>query len=118
MRVADVTKPVEIELPGIAHRFAKGHRLRLVVTTANSTNRGNTVAGPVSIATDRATPGTLTLPRRRRLRLDAPGRCLARRSPIGPRNIGRIRLGYTRAGFCAACGSSPSAAPRAPTATA
>jgi hypothetical protein len=30
---------------------------------------------------------------------DAPagGRCLARRSPIGPRNIGRVRLGYTRA---------------------
>jgi len=25
-----------------------------------------------------------------------PGRCLARRSPIGPRNIGRIRVGYTR----------------------
>ena len=24
-------------------------------------------------------------------------RCLARRSPIGPRNIGRIRIGYTRA---------------------
>ena len=24
-------------------------------------------------------------------------RCLARRSPIGPRNIGRIRLGFTRA---------------------
>ena len=71
MRVADVTKPVEIELPGIAHRFAKGHRLRLVVTTANSTNRGNTLAGPVSIATDSANPGTLTLPRRRRLRLDA-----------------------------------------------
>jgi hypothetical protein len=27
---------------------------------------------------------------------DAP-RCLARRSPIGPRNIGRVRLGFTRA---------------------
>jgi hypothetical protein len=27
----------------------------------------------------------------------APGRCLARRSPIGPRNIGRVRLGLTRA---------------------
>jgi hypothetical protein len=25
------------------------------------------------------------------------GTCLARRSPIGPRNIGRVRLGYTRA---------------------
>ena len=26
----------------------------------------------------------------------ACGRCLARRSPIGPRNIGRVRLGFTR----------------------
>ncbi len=24
------------------------------------------------------------------------GKCLARRSPIGPRNVGRVRLGYTR----------------------
>jgi hypothetical protein len=28
--------------------------------------------------------------------LAGPGRCLARRSPIGPRNIGRVRIGYTR----------------------
>jgi hypothetical protein len=28
--------------------------------------------------------------------LAGPRRCLARRSPIGPRNIGRIRIGYTR----------------------
>ncbi len=27
----------------------------------------------------------------------AAGRCLARRSPIGPRNIGRVRIGFTRA---------------------
>jgi hypothetical protein len=26
-----------------------------------------------------------------------PGTCLARRSPIGPRNIGRVRVGFTRA---------------------
>jgi hypothetical protein len=26
----------------------------------------------------------------------APGRCLAHRSPIGPRNIGRVRLGFSR----------------------
>lgn len=29
----------------------------------------------------------------------APAQCLARRSPIGTRNIGRIRLGYTRQGL-------------------
>jgi ABC-2 type transport system ATP-binding protein len=97
VRVGDVTKPVEIELPGIVYRFAKGHRMRLVVSTGNSTNRGNNVAGPVSIATSQAAPGTLTIPRPDPRRLTTlPGRCLSARSPIGPRNIGRVRLGYTR----------------------
>jgi hypothetical protein len=63
VRVADVTKPVEIELPGIAHRFAKGHVMRLTIATSNATNRGNTFAGPVSIAADPAAPNTLTLPK-------------------------------------------------------
>jgi hypothetical protein len=63
VRVADVTKPVEIELPGIAHRFVKGHVIRLTIATSNATNRGNTFAGPVSIAADPAAPNTLTLPK-------------------------------------------------------
>ena len=63
VRVADVTKPVEIELPGIAYRFAKGHSFRLVITTSNPTSRGNNFAGPVSIAADPAAPSTLTLPK-------------------------------------------------------
>ena len=62
VRVGDVTKPVTIELPGIVHRFEKGHRLRLVLTTSNSTNRGNVLAGPVSIVTDPADPAVLTIP--------------------------------------------------------
>jgi hypothetical protein len=38
----------------------------------------------------------------RQVLADQPGgssarRCLARRSPVGPRNIGRVRIGYTRA---------------------
>ena len=100
-RVGDVTKPVEIQLPGIVHRFAKGHRMRLVVTTSNTTNRGSNVAGPVSIITSPAAPGTLTLPKlganfTTLSRGGSGGRCLSARSPIGPRNIGRIRIGYTR----------------------
>ena len=63
VRVADVTKPVEIELPGIAYRFRKGHVMRLVISTSNSTNRGNTVSGPVSINIDPASPSVLTIPR-------------------------------------------------------
>jgi ABC-2 type transport system ATP-binding protein len=63
VRVADVTKPVEIELPGIAYRFAKGHRMRLVIATTTATSRGNNFAGPVTIAADPASPNTLTLPK-------------------------------------------------------
>jgi ABC-2 type transport system ATP-binding protein len=96
VRVGDVTKPVEIQLPGIVHRFEKGHRMRLVVTTSNATNHGNNVAGPVSIVTNPGAPGTLTLPKLGAGFSTVPGRCLSARSPIGPRNIGRVRLGYTR----------------------
>ena len=67
-----------------------------MVSTSNSTNRGNTVSGPVSILTDPSAPGTLTLPKVGRGVRSLPGRCLAARAPIGPRNIGRIRLRYTR----------------------
>lgn len=63
VRVADVTRPIEIELPGIAYRFAKGHTMRLVLGTSNTTNRGNTFSGPVTVANDPAAPNTLTLPK-------------------------------------------------------
>jgi sugar lactone lactonase YvrE len=36
-----------------------------------------------------------------------PRRCLARRSPIGPRNIGRVRLGYTRKRVLRRVGAPP-----------
>src|SRR3954452_13366551 len=97
-RVADVTKPVQIELPGIVYRFAKGHRMRLVIGTSNSTNRTNTAGGPVSVVTSRDAPGTLSLPTVAAGTKvgTVAGRCLSARSPIGPRNIGRVRIGYTR----------------------
>jgi ABC-2 type transport system ATP-binding protein len=63
VRVADVTKPLKIELPGISYRFKKGHQLRLTITTSNSTNRGNVLGGPVTIGLDAAAPSVLTIPR-------------------------------------------------------
>lgn len=62
VRVPDVTKPVRFELPGIVHRFAKGHRLRVVISQGNAFRRGNSVAGPVAIQTDKGSPSVLTLP--------------------------------------------------------
>jgi hypothetical protein len=63
VRVADVTQPITIELPGLAHRFKAGHQVRLVLATSNSTNRGNLTTGPVTVPVDPASPSTLILPR-------------------------------------------------------
>jgi ABC-2 type transport system ATP-binding protein len=62
VRVADPSKPVRVQLPGIVHRFAKGHRLELVIAGADSAYRGSPVAHAVTITTDRANPGVLSLP--------------------------------------------------------
>jgi ABC-2 type transport system ATP-binding protein len=62
VRVGDVTKPVTIELPGISHRFAKGHEMQLVLATSDVQYRGNTAGGPVSVVADPAAPSTLTIP--------------------------------------------------------
>jgi dienelactone hydrolase len=62
-RVADVTKPVTIELPGIAHRFPKGHKMRLTLASSAASYRGNNIGGPITVVTDPAAPGILTVPR-------------------------------------------------------
>jgi predicted acyl esterase len=61
-RIEDPTKPVTIQLPGIVHRYAKGHSLRVTLATSAATYRGGLGAGPVSILTDPKDPGTLTIP--------------------------------------------------------
>jgi ABC-2 type transport system ATP-binding protein len=62
VRVADPSKPVSIGLPGIVHRFAKGHVLKLVLATTSATYRGSVAAGPVTVKTDPTAPGELRLP--------------------------------------------------------
>jgi predicted acyl esterase len=60
-RIADPSKPVTIELPGLVHRFDEGHALRLTLSTSAATYRGGLGAGPVAIETG---PGSvLTVPR-------------------------------------------------------
>ncbi len=61
-RVGDPTRPVTIELPGLVHRYAKGHVLRLTLSTSAATYRSSYGAGPVTISTDPASPGVLTIP--------------------------------------------------------
>jgi hypothetical protein len=64
-RITDPTQPVTIELPGLVHRYKAGHRLRLTLSTSSVTFRSSLGGGPVTILTDPANPGVLTIPRLR-----------------------------------------------------
>jgi predicted acyl esterase len=50
IRVADVTKPIRVALPGIVHRFAAHHKIRIVLSGASDNYRGGLTANPVTIA--------------------------------------------------------------------
>ena len=62
IRVPVTDAPVEVELPGIVHRFEAGHSLRLTVAGSDLAYRGNIAPQIVSIASDPAGPGVLSLP--------------------------------------------------------
>jgi ABC-2 type transport system ATP-binding protein len=64
IRVADLSKPVDVALPGVVHRFAKGHRMQLVISLSDWAYKGNTLAQVVTLSTSQAAPTTLTLPGR------------------------------------------------------
>lgn len=49
-RISDVTGPVRVTMPAIVHRFAAGHRLRLVVSSGSVNYRGGLASQPVTIA--------------------------------------------------------------------
>ncbi len=60
VRVPDVTKPFNVKLPAIVHRFEAGHRIRLIVAGGSVNYRGGTSPAPVTISSG---PGqTLVLP--------------------------------------------------------
>ncbi len=62
VRVADVTEPVTVELPGIVHRFAAGHRLAVVLAGGDLAYRGSTLPQQVALRTAPDAPHALTLP--------------------------------------------------------
>jgi ABC-2 type transport system ATP-binding protein len=49
IRIADVTKPFTVTMPGIVHRFAPGHRIRLVISSSSVNYRGGLTANLVTI---------------------------------------------------------------------
>ncbi len=50
IRIPDVTAPFTVTLPGIVHRFAAGHHLRIVIAGGSPNYRGGQIATPVTIA--------------------------------------------------------------------
>jgi ABC-2 type transport system ATP-binding protein len=62
IRVADLSKPVHINLPGQVHRYAAGHRIRLVFASTDQAYIGSRVADSITITADPASPSILTLP--------------------------------------------------------
>jgi ABC-2 type transport system ATP-binding protein len=62
VRVDDVTQPVTIELPGIVHRFAPGHRLAVVLAGGDLAYRGSTLPQQVTLHTSPQAVHALTLP--------------------------------------------------------
>jgi ABC-2 type transport system ATP-binding protein len=62
VRVRHIHKPVHVALPGIVHRFGKGHRIELVVAATDSAYRNANVVQPATASTSRSKPTTLKLP--------------------------------------------------------
>jgi putative CocE/NonD family hydrolase len=62
VRVADVTRVVHIQLPGLVKRWPAGHRIRLVLAASDGAYAGNATVLPVTVHSDPATPAVLHLP--------------------------------------------------------
>lgn len=62
VRVPDVTKPFTVTLPGIVHRYEKGHRLRFVIAASDGAYFGNRGIKPVTVVSSPGDSGVLELP--------------------------------------------------------
>lgn len=62
VRVPTDGRPITVSLPGIVHRFPRGHRFRLVVAGGDLAFRGSTVPTPVSISLQPGVPSPLRIP--------------------------------------------------------
>lgn len=62
VRVADLSKPVKVSLPGVVHRYRKGHRIELVVAATDQAYIGSRVANVLTVDTSPGRRSSLTLP--------------------------------------------------------
>nr|WP_066930446.1 CocE/NonD family hydrolase [Streptomyces sp. NBRC 110611] len=61
-RVPDVTRRFTVELPGIVHRYERGHRLRFVIAASDDAYAGNRGVKPVAVTSGPENTGVLELP--------------------------------------------------------
>ncbi|MEU1328784.1 CocE/NonD family hydrolase [Streptomyces sp. NPDC005865] len=62
VRVPDVTRPFTVSLPGLVHRYEKGHRLQFVVAASDGAYGGNKGVKPVTVTSAPKDTGVLDLP--------------------------------------------------------
>ncbi len=62
VRVPDVTRPFTVELPGIVHRYEKGHRLEFLIAASDTAYFGNRGIKPVTVVSAPEDTGVLELP--------------------------------------------------------
>ncbi|MFB7707750.1 CocE/NonD family hydrolase [Streptomyces sp. NPDC056105] len=62
VRVPDVTRPFTVSLPGIVHRYEKGHRLQFVIAASDDAYGGNKGIKPVTVTSAPEDTGVLELP--------------------------------------------------------
>ncbi|SOE08062.1 CocE/NonD family hydrolase [Streptomyces sp. Ag109_G2-15] len=62
VRVPDVTRSFTVSLPGIVHRYEKGHRLRFVIAASDDAYFGNRGIKPVTVVSTPDDTGVLELP--------------------------------------------------------
>ncbi|MFI6370293.1 CocE/NonD family hydrolase [Streptomyces sp. NPDC050546] len=62
VRVPDVTKSFTVTLPGIVHRYDKGHRLSFVIAASDDAYFGNRGIKPVTVVSGPRNTGVLRLP--------------------------------------------------------
>lgn len=62
VRVADVTQPVHVELPGVVHRVDAGHRIRLVLASTDAAFKNAHAVQPVTVRASPLAPAALSIP--------------------------------------------------------
>ncbi|MEV3857225.1 CocE/NonD family hydrolase [Streptomyces sp. NPDC050095] len=62
VRVPDVTRPFTVTLPGIVHRYEKGHRIQFVIAASDDAYGGNKGIKPVTVTSAPGDTGTVELP--------------------------------------------------------